>query len=82
MSLWRVAQLVLSGFRLDAPSFFPVQTTQIGSVGKPSKRIAIVGGGTGGVTALKTLLVDLPEEERSRWEVVLYEQKRDVGGVW
>ncbi|KAH7885815.1 hypothetical protein F5I97DRAFT_1927686 [Phlebopus sp. FC_14] len=30
---------------------------------------------------LKTL-VDLPEELRADWEIVLYEQRRDVGGIW
>ncbi|KAI0067902.1 dimethylaniline monooxygenase [Artomyces pyxidatus] len=48
----------------------------------PAKRIAIVGAGTAGVSVLKTLLVDLPEYATQRWEVVLYEQRRDVGGVW
>ncbi|THH11125.1 hypothetical protein EW146_g8158 [Bondarzewia mesenterica] len=46
------------------------------------KRVAIVGGGTAGVTALKTLLVDLPVEARHDWDVVLFEQRQDVGGVW
>ncbi|KAI0317614.1 FAD/NAD-P-binding domain-containing protein [Amylostereum chailletii] len=46
------------------------------------KRIAIVGGGTGGVTTLKTLLVDIPAELRQHWEVVLYEQRAGLGGVW
>ncbi|KAG6329657.1 hypothetical protein ID866_9433 [Astraeus odoratus] len=30
---------------------------------------------------LKTIL-DLPLEVRANWEVVLYEQRRDVGGIW
>lgn len=30
---------------------------------------------------LKTIL-DLPENVRSTWEIVLFEQRRDVGGVW
>ena len=49
---------------------------------KATKRIAIVGGGTGGVTILKTLLADLPSETTRDWEIVLFEQRRDVGGVW
>lgn len=46
------------------------------------KRVAIVGGGTGGVTTLKTLLVDIPAAERENWDVVLFEQRAGVGGVW
>lgn len=46
-----------------------------------TKSIAIVGAGSGGLAVLKTLL-DLPEEVRSSWEIVLYEQRRDVGGLW
>lgn len=46
-----------------------------------TKSVAIVGAGSAGLSILKALL-DLPEEERSTWEIVLYEQRRDVGGVW
>ncbi|EMD39675.1 hypothetical protein CERSUDRAFT_111984 [Gelatoporia subvermispora B] len=46
-----------------------------------TKSIAIVGAGSGGLAALKSIL-DLPEEVRAGWEVELYEQRRDVGGVW
>ncbi|CCL99460.1 uncharacterized protein FIBRA_01478 [Fibroporia radiculosa] len=46
-----------------------------------TKSIAIVGSGSGGLAALKTIL-DLPLETRAGWEVILYEQRRDVGGVW
>ncbi|KDQ05816.1 hypothetical protein BOTBODRAFT_122237 [Botryobasidium botryosum FD-172 SS1] len=45
------------------------------------KSIAIVGAGTAGLAALKSLL-DLPIEVRSGWEIILYEQRRGVGGVW
>ncbi|KDQ10643.1 hypothetical protein BOTBODRAFT_57875 [Botryobasidium botryosum FD-172 SS1] len=45
------------------------------------KSIAIVGAGTAGLAALKSLL-DLPIEVRNGWEIILYEQRRGVGGVW
>lgn len=45
------------------------------------KSIAIVGAGSAGLASLKTLL-DLPIEVRQKWDIVLYEQRRDVGGVW
>ena len=48
---------------------------------KPAKSIAIVGAGSGGLAILKTIF-DLPLDVRRDWEVVLYEQRRDVGGVW
>lgn len=58
------------------------QVPLLSAQSKPTKRVAIVGGGTGGVTALKTLLGDLPSETTRDWEIVLFEQHRDVGGVW
>ncbi|KAI6101317.1 hypothetical protein F5141DRAFT_1008846 [Pisolithus sp. B1] len=45
------------------------------------KSIAIVGAGSAGLAMLKTLL-DLPVEIRAHWDIVLYEQRRDVGGIW
>lgn len=47
----------------------------------PSKSIAIVGAGSAGLAILKTIL-DLPEDVRSGWEIALYEQRRNVGGLW
>lgn len=46
-----------------------------------SKSVAIVGGGSGGLAALKTIL-DVAAEINENWDVVLFEQHRDVGGVW
>lgn len=46
-----------------------------------TKSIAIVGAGTAGLAMLKALM-ELPEEVRSTWRIVCYEQRRDVGGVW
>lgn len=45
------------------------------------KSIAIVGGGTAGIAVLKRI-VELAQAERAGWDFVLYEQRRDVGGVW
>ncbi|KAI0264175.1 hypothetical protein BC834DRAFT_274353 [Gloeopeniophorella convolvens] len=47
-----------------------------------SKRIAIVGGGMSGIYTLKTLLADLPQEVTKSWEIVLFEERGGVGGVW
>ena len=47
-----------------------------------NKRIAIVGAGTGGIVMLKTLLDDLPKDVTRNWEIVLFEQRDDVGGIW
>ncbi|KAI6149290.1 hypothetical protein BKA82DRAFT_1006120 [Pisolithus tinctorius] len=46
-----------------------------------SKSVAIIGAGSAGLAMLKTLL-DLPVETRSEWDIVLYERRRDVGGIW
>ncbi|KAI0792008.1 FAD/NAD-P-binding domain-containing protein [Abortiporus biennis] len=48
---------------------------------QPNKSIAIVGAGSAGLAILKVLL-DLPIEVRSGWDIVLYEQRRNVGGLW
>jgi heterodisulfide reductase subunit A-like polyferredoxin len=47
----------------------------------PSKSILIVGGGTAGQSSLKTFL-DVPERIRHDWNIVLYEKRDDIGGVW
>lgn len=47
----------------------------------PQKSIAIIGAGSAGLAALKTFL-DLPSEIRETWDIILYEQRRDVGGIW
>ncbi|CDO72046.1 hypothetical protein BN946_scf184943.g81 [Trametes cinnabarina] len=48
---------------------------------QPSKSIAIVGAGSAGLAILKTLL-DFPLDVRDGWEIVLYDQRRNVGGLW
>ena len=47
----------------------------------PSKSIAIIGGGSAGLGALQVLL-DVQGKKNLNWEVVLYEQRRGIGGVW
>ncbi|GJE98093.1 NAD(P)/FAD-dependent oxidoreductase [Phanerochaete sordida] len=86
----QIAQAVLSLLSFTAQwSQRPLQATDTTSVevaspeARPNitKSIAIVGAGSGGLAILKGLL-DLPQDVRSTWEIVLYEQRRDVGGVW
>ncbi|KAH7928545.1 FAD/NAD(P)-binding domain-containing protein [Leucogyrophana mollusca] len=60
------------------PATNPVQNVE---VVLPFKSIAVVGAGTAGLAALKTLL-DLPEHIRKDWEIVLFEQRSNVGGLW
>ncbi|PCH41963.1 dimethylaniline monooxygenase [Wolfiporia cocos MD-104 SS10] len=50
-------------------------------IGGAHKSIAIIGGGSAGLGMLKAAL-DLPESIREDWEVVLYERRRDIGGIW
>lgn len=61
------------------PSQLPLPAANEAPV--PSKSIAIVGAGSAGVAMLYTLL-EFPLEVRKDWEIVLFEQARDVGGVW
>ncbi|KIN95358.1 hypothetical protein M404DRAFT_1007501 [Pisolithus tinctorius Marx 270] len=46
-----------------------------------SKSVAIIGAGSAGLAMLKSLL-DLPVETRADWDIVLYEKRGDVGGIW
>lgn len=43
------------------------------------KSIAIVGAGSAGLAMLKTLL-DMPE--RNSWNIVLFEERENIGGIW
>lgn len=45
------------------------------------KTIAIVGGGTAGLGALKTIL-NVQQQLGAKWRVVLFEQRCDLGGIW
>ncbi|EJD51203.1 FAD/NAD(P)-binding domain-containing protein [Auricularia subglabra TFB-10046 SS5] len=56
----------------------PFQTT--GDV-PAAKRVAVVGLGAGGITALKAL-ADLPERMRAGWEIIAFEQREAIGGLW
>jgi cation diffusion facilitator CzcD-associated flavoprotein CzcO len=60
-------------------SRLPIQDSHVDS--HNAKSILIVGAGSAGLAMLKTLL-DLPDETRGGWDIVLYEQRRDVGGIW
>ncbi|TCD71738.1 hypothetical protein EIP91_005504 [Steccherinum ochraceum] len=90
----RFTQAVLSIFSLSAwnQATQPEQVVQsttgaaripVGhhATSPPAKSIAIVGAGSAGIAVLKTIF-DLPEDLRTNWRVVLFEQRRDVGGVW
>lgn len=46
-----------------------------------SKSVAVVGAGSAGLAMLRAL-VDLQEELHDTLDIVLYEQRRDVGGIW
>lgn len=59
----------------DPISELPITTGQV-------KRVAIIGGGTSGLAALKTFVCDIPKPDGQRWEIELFEQRNDLGGVW
>lgn len=46
-----------------------------------NKSVAIVGAGSAGLAMLRAL-VDLQDELDSNFDIVLYEQRQDVGGIW
>ena len=45
------------------------------------RSIAIVGAGSSGLSAIKTFL-DVADALQQSWRIVVFEQRRDVGGVW
>jgi cation diffusion facilitator CzcD-associated flavoprotein CzcO len=50
---------------------------------RPTKRVAIIGSGPTGLAQLKNILDTRKLEHRAyELEVVVYESKPDVGGVW
>jgi cation diffusion facilitator CzcD-associated flavoprotein CzcO len=74
---WFRLALSLLQFQVPLPLSSVSSTADV-----PDKRIAIVGGGTGGIVMLKTLVDDLPKDITRTWEIVLFEQRDDVGGIW
>jgi len=74
-------QLALSWLRFYGMSNPSGTQPTFGQASERRKSIAIVGAGTGGLSALKALL-DLPTETRTNWDIVLYEKRSNVGGVW
>ena len=46
------------------------------------KRVAIIGAGTAGLAALKTFVYDIPKPDGQRWEIEVFEQRSDLGGIW
>ena len=77
MPNWFYLALSLLQFQVPLPLSSVSPTVDV-----PDKRIAIVGGGTGGIVMLKTLINDLPKDMTRTWEIVLFEQRDDVGGIW
>ena len=57
--------------RLNATSELPI-----------TKKVAIIGAGTAGLAALKTFVYDIPKPDGQRWEIELFEQRNDLGGIW
>src|SRR5258707_4040864 len=47
-----------------------------------AKRVAIVGAGPSGISALKAFITGLPEEARRTWQIVVFEKRDDIGGIW
>jgi cation diffusion facilitator CzcD-associated flavoprotein CzcO len=77
MPNWLRFALSLLQFQVPIPLSSVSSTPDV-----PDKRIAIVGGGTSGIVMLKTLIDDLPKDVTRTWEIVLFEQRDDVGGIW
>ena len=77
MPNWLRFVLSLLQFQVPVPLSSVSSTADV-----PDKRIAIVGGGTSGIVMLKTLIDDLPKDVTRTWEIVLFEQRDDVGGIW
>jgi len=72
--------LVLSLLQFPVP--LPLPNVSSAVYGVPDKRVAIVGGGISGIMMLKALVDDLPNDVTRTWEIDLFEQRDDVGGIW
>lgn len=70
-------QFVFSLFTMP----FSPPAQDLDALSSSPKSVAIVGAGSAGLAMLKTIL-DLPEATNQHWDIVLYEQRRNVGGVW
>ena len=46
-----------------------------------SKRIAVIGYGSAGLVAVKSLQ-DLPRELREGWSITVFEGREGLGGIW
>jgi hypothetical protein len=46
-----------------------------------AQEVVIIGAGASGLAALK-VITDTPQVRQGLWNVVLYESREDVGGVW
>jgi heterodisulfide reductase subunit A-like polyferredoxin len=75
--LWKTLLNYILLLSSDTPA--DLQNASIQST--PGKSILIVGGGTAGLASLKTFL-DVPAQIGRDWEIVLYEKRDDIGGVW
>ncbi|KAF9219777.1 FAD/NAD(P)-binding domain-containing protein [Gyrodon lividus] len=73
--LWLISHTLLRHEDINSSQLVFQQGTPI------NKSVAIVGAGSAGLAMLKAL-IDLPEELGGGWEIVLYEQRTDVGGIW
>lgn len=59
----------------------PTPDAQVTFGAQSTKRIAIVGAGASGIATLKAIM-DLDEEVRRGWDVVVFEERAGVGGLW
>lgn len=73
-----VLSLLISPF-VQRPLQIPSLTQHDIQPSSSSKSIAIIGAGSAGLAALKTFL---EVEAQDDWDIVLFEQRRDVGGIW
>ncbi|KAF4605132.1 hypothetical protein EYR40_003915 [Pleurotus pulmonarius] len=60
---------------------FSIFTTNWTQQEPEHKSFVIVGAGSAGLAMLKTLS-DFPATRRGDWDVTLFEQRRNVGGIW
>jgi len=73
-----VQRLLFSFLSSNLPAQVPLHSEHA-SVG--SKSVAIVGAGSAGLAMLKTLL-ELEPLAHGNWNVVLFDERDNVGGIW
>lgn len=75
-----INRLIVPFLSTNPVSQIPLENNHDSS-SQSSKSIAIIGAGSAGLAVLKTL-IDIDPSLRQGWDITLYEERENVGGIW